>query len=137
MSFFGYSFDSATSLDSYPGLTVSDGNKLIDMVITTKNTFGETIEMYAWDYQLQWGSRDNSETFAETFEAVDEDMAPEIYELGDGATITFHYVFEAPADVKDFELCYLEEFDGEEEAGDIVSRKQKSLPRNEGGFFYA
>lgn len=104
--FFDFSVDSAKATDTYAGYTPEEGYKLIDVVITTTNTFGETFEMYDTDYQLQWNGR---EDFADPLEALDDTMAPAAHDLPNDGDMTFHYIFEVPADVTEFELCYLEE----------------------------
>lgn len=109
--FFDFTVDSAAAVDSYAGYTAADGNQLIDVVVTTKNTFGDTLEMYDTDYQLQWGERDDASNFANPMAPSDDTMAPLAEDLPDGESMTYHYVFEVPADVSDFELCYLEEME--------------------------
>lgn len=118
--FFDFTVLSANPVDEFAGITPGEGNQLIDVVITTTNNFGEDLEMYDTDFQLQWAGGD--EAYADTFEAVDETMAPYTHVLADGETMEFHYLYEAPADIKDFQLAYLEEIaydDGEEDTGEF------------------
>ncbi len=118
--FFDFSVLSATSVEEYAGITPSAGNQLIDVVITATNTFGEPLEMYDTDFQLQWKGGDDA--YSNTMVAVDDTMAPDTHELADGETMKFHYIYEAPADLTDFQLVYLEEIaydDGKEDTGEF------------------
>lgn len=121
--FFDFTVVSATSTNEFSGILPEDGMQLIDIVITSTNTFGEEIEMYDADFQLQWGEGD--EDYAVTLDSVDDAlMAPLTYALGDGETMEFHYVYQAPADIKDFTIVYLEEYvegDGTENTGTFYS----------------
>ena len=109
--FFDYTVLEATSPAEYDGYTAAEGNRLIVCSVKVKNTFGETIPMYDSDFQLQWGNiggDDDDYTFS--LDAFNDTMMPLEYELADGEEVTYDLVFEAPADVKDFGLVYLEEY---------------------------
>ena len=124
--FFDYTVLEATSPAEYDGYTAAEGNRLIVCSVKVKNTFGETIPMYDSDFQLQWGNiggDDDDYTFS--LDAFNDTMMPLEYELADGEEVTYDLVFEAPADVKDFGLVYLEEYytgsESESGTGDFFS----------------
>ena len=92
----------------------------------TEGGIGETIPMYDSDFQLQWGDiggDDDDYTFS--LDAFNDTMMPLEYELADGEEVTYDLVFEAPAEVKDFGLVYLEEYytgsESESGTGDFFS----------------
>jgi len=121
-----YTVLEATSPAEYDGYTAAEGNRLIVCSVKVKNTFGETIPMYDSDFQLQWGNiggDDDDYTFS--LDAFNDTMMPLEYELADGEEVTYDLVFEAPADVKDFGLVYLEEYytgsESESGTGDFFS----------------
>ncbi len=120
--FFTFTVDSAEIItrDDY---TPEEGNVLLGVTITTTNTFQEAYDMYYVDYQLQWGERSaESENFAIVLEPLDETCAPITHPLGIDESMTFLYIYEAPADVSDFSVCHLEEFidpSGNQKFGDI------------------
>ena len=124
--FFDYTVLEATSPAEYDGYTAAEGNRLIVCSVKVKNTFGETIPMYDSDFQLQWGDiggDDDDYTFS--LDAFNDTMMPLEYELADGEEVTYDLVFEAPADVKDFGLVYLEDYytgsESESGTGDFFS----------------
>ena len=120
--FFDYTVASAESPAEYDGYTPADGNKLVVLSVTVKNDFGSTLPMYDTDFQLQWGDADDD--FAWAVDAFNDKMMPLEWELEDKKTITYDMLFEAPADVTEFSLCYLEEYtdrDGNEKTGDFFS----------------
>lgn len=100
------------------GFEPGAGYQLIVVEIERYNSFGRDIEMYDWDYELQWDVRTNPDTYSVVLDALDDTCAPLSYELVAGDTMQFYYVYEAPDDVTDFELCYLEEF-SDDTSGDI------------------
>lgn len=121
--FFDFVVVSAEVVEEYAGHTPSGEDMvLIDVVIATTNTFGEALEMYDTDYQLQWGARGDNDDYSVVLEALDDNAAPLTYALENGETMEFHYVFEAPRSETQFEICYMEEFGTSEddyEIGDI------------------
>lgn len=108
--FFVFTVESAETVDTYAGYTPKEGYKLVDVVINTINTFGDTFEMKNSDYQLQWNGREEQ---VNSLAALDDTMAPAAHNLPDSESVTFHYVFEVPADVTEFELRLVEEVQGE------------------------
>jgi hypothetical protein len=121
-TFFTFRVDDIQTPDEWAGYLPGSSSRLVAVQITTTNTFGEAIDMYDTDYELWWGSRSDSDAYALVLDALDDSMAPAVYELADGETMTFHYVFEVPADITEFELAYVEFYstdEGEDQYGDI------------------
>lgn len=113
--FFNFKVISAEAVDSFAGQSPEGaGNRFVVVEVETTNTFSQSIEMYDWDYQLQWDERDNPDTYAIVLDALDDTCAPLAYDLGVDRTMKYYYVYEVPADVSNFELCYLEEFEGDD-----------------------
>ncbi|MBO4608709.1 MAG: DUF4352 domain-containing protein [Lachnospiraceae bacterium] len=99
--------------DAIGGYTPSDGNVLVVVNITVKNTFQETIPMFDTDFQLQWGD-DVDDAYAfpvATNEKILSDQLPEEYDLKVKETQTGVLVFEAPAGNEDFSLSFLEYYE--------------------------
>ena len=120
-TWFNFTVNSAyTTEDSIGGYTPSNGNVLVVVDITVKNTFSETIPMFDTDFQLQWGDdADDAYSFPVcTSEEIIKDQLPEEYELKVKEEVTGVLVFEAPAGNDDFSVSYLEYYeDGTE--GDL------------------
>ncbi len=120
--FFDYTVVSAESATEYDGYTPADGNRLIVLSVKVKNDFGSTLPMYDSDFQLQWG--DGDEDYAWSVDPFNDDMMPLEWELEDGKEATYDMLFEAPTDVTELSLVYLEEYtdqNGEHQTGDFYS----------------
>lgn len=120
--FFDYTVVSAESTMEYDGYTPGNGNKLVVLSVKVKNDFGSTLPMYDTDFQLQWG--EGEDDFAWAVDAFNNDMMPLEWELEDGKTATYDMLFEVPAGITEFSLCYLEEYtdrNGNEQRGDFYS----------------
>ena len=63
---FDFSISDVETINSYSGVEVPDGSKLVRMQLTVKNTSDETYTMFAEDFQLQWGDGDESYALRET-----------------------------------------------------------------------
>lgn len=118
--FFDFTVKSAAIVerDDY---TPAEGYALMDVVIEVKNTFGDTLPMYDSDFELWWGDRyadEDQDKLAIVLDALDDEGAPLEYDLADGETLTYHYLYEVPADVKDFEVLYLEAFESDSDDGE-------------------
>lgn len=119
--FFDFKVLSVEVVDQYAGFTPEEGNKLLDVQIQEKNTFGEDLPMFVYDFQLQWGEGDDD--FANPKEGVrDESLMPEEFTLAAKESKEYHVLFEVPQDITDFDLVYLEEFD-DDSIGDFFAVK--------------
>lgn len=114
--FFEFTVKSADFVEEYAGEKPQEGMQFVDVVISTKNTFNDKIEMYDDDYQIQWGK--GNDDFGYPIEAVNDSMAPDTYELGRAEEKEFHYVYEVPEGSSEFSISYLEYFEDNTE-GDV------------------
>lgn len=112
--FFDFTVDSAQWVDEYNGYTAAEGNALVDTVITVKNTFGEALPMSIYDFQIQWGAGDEDYGYQKE-EWEGGELMPTQWEIKPAQTVTYHVVYEVPADTTDFSISYLELFDDESE----------------------
>lgn len=104
--------------DAIGGYTPSNGNVLVVVELTIKNTFSESIPMSNWDFQLQWGEDDDDEAYAfpvETNEDLLSDQLPAEYNLKVNDSKTGTLVFEAPAGYEDFSVSFVEYYEDDTE----------------------
>ncbi len=103
--------------DAIGGYTPSEGNVLVVVDITVKNTFQESIPMFDTDFQLQWGDdADDAYSFpVATNEQILDDQLPEEYELKVKESTTGVLIFEAPEGNEDFSLSFLEYYEDDTE----------------------
>lgn len=114
--FFEYTVESAQYVDKYAGYQPSEGNTLVDAVITIKNVFGEEIDMFSKDFQIQWN---NGKTdFGYPIQSADETMTPQQFKLKKNETKQYHYIYEVPKGFTKYSISYLEYFDHDKK-GDI------------------
>lgn len=120
--FFNYSVNSAYTCNEYEGYTPSEGNKLLVVEVTVKNTDRSTVTMYDTDFQVQWGDDDNDEAYDAPItyygNTVSDEQLPEEYDLSVNEERTGLLVFEVPEASKDYSISYLEQFSNETE-GDV------------------
>ncbi len=115
-AFFEFTIKSAMVVDAYADYKAEEGMKLIDIVISEKNIFGDSLPMFNYDYQMQWGS----EGFANGLLDLDEKIMPKEFTLGIDEEVEYHLVYEVPIDVSDFQLVYLEVYEDNSE-GDFFA----------------
>ena len=125
--FFNYTVNSAYTCKEYSGYRAAEGNELLVVNVTVKNTTRNTVEMFDTDFQAQWFS-DKEEDFRvpittdpETFDELDtvsEAQLPGTYSLKAKEERTGDLVFEVPTGFKEFSVSYLEVFDDDTE-GDV------------------
>ena len=110
--FFDYSVDSVAYPTEYEGYTPTDGMQLLDVVITIKNTFGEDLPMYNSDFQLQWHDLgDGEDDYDFGIDMISSStVMPAEYTLAKGDSCTYHIIYEAPAEAKEFSVSFLEFF---------------------------
>lgn len=109
--------DAYYTTEAIGGYTPSEGNVLLVVDITVKNTFSETIPMSNYDFQLQWGD-DSDDAFAfpvETNESIIDDQLPAEYDLKIKEEISGVLVYEAPAGYDDFSISTLEYYEDDTE----------------------
>lgn len=110
-AFFDYTPNSATAADSYEGYTPAEGNKLVIVDMTIKNTETYSMPMGLYDFWLDWGSGD--EDYSDAMEQFCDGQLPDEYEIPINGTEEGLLIFEVPADKKDFSLGYLEIYEDE------------------------
>lgn len=114
--FFDFTVNSAAQVLTYGDYTPAEGNSLLVVDVTVKNTFEESIPMYDTDFQVQWGEDDDDEAFAIPVEdGLSDKQLPTEYELTVGESRTGELVFEVPTGNKDFSFSYQEYFSSEDE----------------------
>lgn len=104
---FDYSVPETEVLDSYPGLQVPEGHKLVRLWLSVKNTSTQQYTMFARDFQVQWG--EGAEDFGTCLEAVDDAMLPDSYSLEPGMTHRGAMLVGVPRDCTALTLAYQEQ----------------------------
>lgn len=66
----------AEVIDSYNGIDIPEGDKLVQFHISVTNTSDSGFLIFKDDFQLQWGDGDSD--FGVGFDAVDDDMLSEV-----------------------------------------------------------
>ena len=116
-AWFDYSIDSAyTTTDSIGGYTPDDGNALVVVEMTIKNTFNQSIPMSNWDFDIEWGDGDYDFAYPiEVSEPVMTDQFPSEYTLESGKTRSGYLIFEVPEGTEDFGVGFVEYYEDETE----------------------
>jgi len=119
-AFFDFCIDDVDSCESYEGYTPAEGMQLIDVTVTVKNTFGEDLPMFNSDFQIQWHDLgDKDEDFGiGVILAESETVMPEEYTQKRAETVTYHIIYEVPAEAKEFSVSYLEYYE-DDTTGDV------------------
>ena len=119
-AFFDFTIDDVDSCSSYEGYTPADGMQLIDVTVTVKNTFGDELPMFNSDFQIQWHDLgDKDEDFGVGVILSDsETVMPEEYTQKRAETVTYHIIYEVPAEAKEFSISYLEYY-SDDTTGDV------------------
>ncbi len=116
-AWFDYSVDSAYyTTDEIGGYTAAEGNELVVVEITIKNTFGQSVPMSNWDFDLEWGDGDEDYAYPiEVSESILDDQFPSEYELKVNESRTGCLVFEAPEGTEDFGVGFVEYYENDTE----------------------
>ena len=114
---FDYVVNSADPMDTYEGYTAAEGNKLVVVDLTMKNTFDESVPMFDTDFQLYWGDY-NDDEWALPLEVYCDAQLPAEYYLSIDETREGVLVYEVPTDVRDFTFAFLEVRDNGTEEGE-------------------
>ncbi len=111
--FFDYTVNSAFVCSEYEGYTPADGNELLVVDMTVKNTFHESLSMFDTDFQAQWNdSAEDAYSYpVENGENISDKVLPGEYTLNVDESRNGYLVFEVPAGHKDFSVSYMEFFD--------------------------
>lgn len=109
---FDFTVSDPQTLDSYTGIDIPDGEKLVSMNLTVKNTSEETYRMFAEDFQIQWGDGDTD--FGTCLASVDDSMMPYSYKLEPGQDHSANMMVLVPTDCTQLTVAYQEmKADGE------------------------
>lgn len=103
---FDFTVSDPQTLDSYTGIDIPDGEKLVSMNLTVSNTSDQTYTMFAEDFQIQWGEGDDD--FGTCLDAVDTKMMPYSYQLEAGKSHTGNMLVLVPADCTQLTVAYQE-----------------------------
>lgn len=116
---FDFTVDDAYTCTSYEGYAPPEGQQLVVVTVSLKNTFLQSLPMSQYDFQLQWGG-EGDDDFQWPISAVAEDKGqlPDEYTLAINESRTGVLVYEAPAEACDFSLSFGEYFEDESE-GDV------------------
>ncbi len=112
--------DAYYTSDSIGGYTPSEGNVLVVVDMTIKNNFTQSIDMYTYDFQLQWND-DSEDAYAfpiETSEPLIDNQFENEFSIKVNKEVNGCYIFEAPEGNEDFSISFLEFFEDETE-GDL------------------
>lgn len=116
---FDFAVADPETLDSYEGIEVPEGDKLVRLWLTVQNTSEETYTMFAEDFQIQWG--DGDDAFGTCLEAVDDTMLPYGYQLKPGDTRKGAMLVAVPQDCTALTVAYEElQADGDRAAAYFV-----------------
>lgn len=103
---FDYSVTGTEVLDTYPGIEIPEGQKLIRLWLVVKNTSQQSYSMFAQDFQIQWGSGD--EDYTTCLDAVDGTMIPDSYALEPGKSHQGAMLVLVPQDCTEVTVAYQE-----------------------------
>lgn len=103
--------DAYVTHDSVGNYTANNGNALVVVEITVKNTFTESVPMWNYDFQLIWGEGDNDFTWPVEESGIISDQFPEEYDLSVSETRTGYYVYEVPGGMTDFAIAFTEYYE--------------------------
>ncbi len=118
--FFDFTVDSAEFIEEKNGYTASEGNVLLDTVITIKNTYGQEIPMSIYDFQAQWEDQSEEAYSFQSEELIGEGIMPVKSNLKRGESATYHLIFEVPVGSKELSISTREYYteNGVEKEGD-------------------
>ena len=110
--------DAYVVTDEIGGMAPSDGNVFVVVEMDIKNTFTQSIDMYTYDFQLQWNDdSDDAFSFPVEDDGLMDEQFPSEYTLKVNETRHGFYIFEAPEGNEDFSISFLEYFDDGSDEG--------------------
>ena len=117
--FFDFTVNSAYTCASYEDYTPADGNQMVVVEMTIKNTFSDTIPMFDTDFQIQWSDESDDAydypvtVYLETGKTVGQNMFPDQYEMAKKESRTGILAYEVPAGKTQFSISYQTIFEDE------------------------
>ena len=103
---FDFTCVQAEVIDSYNGIDIPEGDKLVRFELTVYNTSDETYQIFKDDFQLQWGDGDND--FGVALESVNDLMMPDATELIPGEAHVGQMLVAVPQDTTTLTVAYQE-----------------------------
>lgn len=103
---FNYSISEAEVLDTYAGIDVPEGQKLVRLWLVVKNTSQQSYSMFAEDFQIQWG--DGAQDYSTCLQSVDDTMMPDAYTLDPGKSHQGAMLVLVPQDCTSVTIAYQE-----------------------------
>lgn len=101
---FAFSVSDPQTLETYDGVEVPQGQKLVQVTLTVENTTEAPLPMFAEDFQIQWGDGDTD--FGACLAAVDDTMVPYSYEVAPGESYTGAMLVTVPQDCGELTVAY-------------------------------
>lgn len=110
--FFDYSVDSVKFPSEYEDYTPDEDMQLVDIVVTIKNTFGDTLPMFNSDFWIEWNKLENVQYNYDYGIEMDgsSTVMPSEFSLADKDTCNYHIIFEVPAKATSFCVSFEECF---------------------------
>ncbi|MDK2813389.1 MAG: hypothetical protein PWQ08_644 [Clostridiales bacterium] len=105
--FFDFAMGKAQLVDEYGGKTPTQGGKFLKLEITVTNITSTVVPMYDTDFQLVTSNN----TVILPQETFNDEMVPMEYELKEGESATYTYLYDVPAEETEFKVLYQEEYD--------------------------
>ena len=103
---FDFTCGQAEVIDSYSGIDIPEGDKLVRFELTVYNTSDETYQIFKDDFQMQWGDGDND--FGVALESVNDLMMPDATELIPGEALVGQMLVAVPQDATVLTVAYQE-----------------------------
>lgn len=103
---FRFSFHDPEVLGEYPGVEIPQGKQLLQVWLTIENTSDQTYTMFAEDFQIQWGPRDDD--FGTCLLDMGTDTLPDDYSLKPGYSRQGTMLFLIPNECTTVTLAYQE-----------------------------
>jgi hypothetical protein len=108
-AFFDFSVNSAEICETCDGCTATDGNQLVVVTLSVKNTSTYSMPMLSDDFQIQWGDGDEDYGFP-----VGGSLCKD-FDIPINGSQEGDLVFEVPEDTKDYSIAFQEYFDDDTE----------------------
>lgn len=106
---FDFTCGQAEVIDSYNGIDIPEGDKLVQFHISVTNTSDSGFLIFKDDFQLQWGDGDSD--FGVGFDAVDDDMLSEVTGVSPGSTLEGNILVAVPQDTTTLTVAYQETYE--------------------------
>lgn len=105
---FDFTCGQAEVIDSYNGIDIPDGDKLVQFQLTVENTSDDGYLVFKDDFQLQWGDGEADFGVGIDPDEDDDKMFPESCGLSAGSTVTGLVLVAVPQDTTNLTVAYQE-----------------------------